>query len=242
MKIHKKILCILFQTSLFNFLASQQSTKCKPRQRQEWDEISPNERHLYIQAINCLSNSKSLNSPLNNETDHSLQYQWFFFFLLFSDDFVWWHLNVAPSVHFTPLFLPFHRLFIHSFEQAVIQTCGKQFSNFTIPYWNIRFDSSNLKGASIFKKEYFGGSGNEDDDFCVNDGQFNGRQIVFPEERCLRRNHTLSLISDQFQAEKLINQVFGDKRDQEISFNVPDLVVSSDTPRSYDLFRFILER
>jgi tyrosinase len=40
------------------------------------------------------------------------------------EDFITTHQRMTPMVHFTGVFLPWHRLFVHTLEQVLRDECG----------------------------------------------------------------------------------------------------------------------
>lgn len=101
--------------------------------RNEWRELSHEDRILFIEAVKCLMNTSSTSqwTPSNGSL---------------YDDFVQHHNKVARQVHFTPMFIVFHRIFIIAYENA-LRTCGSggvgekgKFAHITLPYWDVSLD------------------------------------------------------------------------------------------------------
>lgn len=51
------------------------------------------------------------------------------------DDWAYVHCDLNPVIHFTGLFLPFHRYFVWAYGQALKNSCGYKGVS---PYWDWR--------------------------------------------------------------------------------------------------------
>ncbi|KAJ1300864.1 hypothetical protein OPQ81_002503 [Rhizoctonia solani] len=113
--------------------ASETSTpgsgQCKSIEvRKEWRALSKSEKKAWIKAVNCLSRSPR-SGKLNPPVDTS-EYSPFDFIVPISpdasyhDELVYTHMNLNPLIHFTGLFLPFHRLYVHEWTNALRSQCG----------------------------------------------------------------------------------------------------------------------
>ncbi|KAK2730298.1 tyrosinase central domain protein, partial [Colletotrichum kahawae] len=72
------------------------------------------------------------------------------------EDFVGDHILQTVEQHFTGTFLPWHRLFLSDYEQAIRQ-CGFEGAQ---PYWDWSLDVEDLGASEIFDSESgFGGNG-----------------------------------------------------------------------------------
>ncbi|KAH9845039.1 monophenol monooxygenase (tyrosinase) [Teratosphaeria destructans] len=88
------------------------------------------------------------------------------------DDFSYVHGLLASYVHYRGVFLPFHRLMIHTLEATLQQTCGY---NGSLPYWDWTLDHEDLAKSPVWDPiRGFGGNGvpQEDGSSCVTDGPF----------------------------------------------------------------------
>ncbi|KHE82481.1 Di-copper centre-containing protein, partial [Neurospora crassa] len=103
--------------------------------RKEWRNLSKSERRDYIKAFKCLLESPSI-LPAGEAPGAVSAF----------DDFIYLHLNVTPYIHFSGLFLPWHRYYIHGFEQG-LQKCGYKGA---LAYWNHGLDVANLLASPIF--------------------------------------------------------------------------------------------
>ncbi|CAE6486168.1 unnamed protein product [Rhizoctonia solani] len=114
------LLVSIFSLSLLQITSASEistlgSGKCKSIEvRKEWRTLSKPEKKAWINAVNCLSRtprSGKLNPPVNTS-----QYSPFDFIVPVSpegtyyDELVYTHMNLNPLIHFTGLFLPWHRL------------------------------------------------------------------------------------------------------------------------------------
>ncbi|KAL9581046.1 MAG: hypothetical protein Q9212_004135 [Teloschistes hypoglaucus] len=84
--------------------------------------LSHTQRIEYINAVQCLAQKQSV-SPKADFPGACNHY----------DDFVAQHIKSAPHVHFSGLFYPFHRYFIHLYETALRNECGYKGAQ---PYWD----------------------------------------------------------------------------------------------------------
>ncbi|KAJ3228454.1 hypothetical protein HK099_000009 [Clydaea vesicula] len=186
--------------------------------RREWRQLTEKERQRYLEANLCL-----LNSPSERKGGKGSLY----------DDFVWHHWDIATSIHFTPLFLPFHRAFIIAYENA-LRTCGdnNEFDDVRT-YWDIALDSFAPSRAIVFQEKYFGGNGNKNDDYCLQSGTFGGRIAEHPKKHCLRRNFDLNQIYTKGNAEATIGAMFTDE--------LLEMSKKNGEIRQFDYFRNLLE-
>ncbi|KAL2217654.1 monooxygenase [Thermoascus aurantiacus ATCC 26904] len=111
-----------------------------PVTRQEWRQLSPQQRDSYIKAVQCLATRPSrlgLSTTLY-------------------DDFAYVHNQLNDEVHSVASFLPWHRYFVHVDEQA-LRECGYEGST---TYWDWTLDSSDPSHSPIWDPETgFGGNG-----------------------------------------------------------------------------------
>ncbi|KAA1473808.1 Di-copper centre-containing protein [Dentipellis sp. KUC8613] len=164
----------------------------KPSVRREWRSMSKADRSAWIRAVKCLSHlphdpafspsvdpSISLIPPVNASGSYY-------------DDFVYMHMDLNVRIHFTGLFLPWHRWYVNVYETALKEKCGYEGS---APYWNWSQDSADVYDASIFQESDptsgLGGWGNPAKDYSVPDGGFSDLHLSYPSPHTLRRNFTL---------------------------------------------------
>ncbi|PBK84708.1 Di-copper centre-containing protein [Armillaria gallica] len=170
-----------------------------PSVRKEWRSLTDDEKADWISSIKCLAHLphnpnlsptvKPDDIPPVNETGS------------YWDDISYMHMDMNFVIHFTGLFLPWHRWYMQSVENALREKCG--FSG-TMPYWDWTRDAADFEGATIFAepdlKSGLGGWGHPEDDYLVNDGGFSyDFDLAYPSPHGLRRNYTLRpWESDQF--------------------------------------------
>lgn len=110
-------------------------------------------------------------------------------------------MDMNPLIHFTGLFLPWHRAYLNDFENALRTECGYKGAH---PYWDWRLDASaDFPKATIFDDSPtsgFGGWGDPTKDYEITTGAFaNDFDLVYPVPHKIRRNYTeRSLNPDPF--------------------------------------------
>ncbi|KEP46101.1 tyrosinase tyrosinase: common central domain protein [Rhizoctonia solani 123E] len=98
--------------------------------RKEWRNLTAVERKVWIDAVNCLNTrprSGKLSPPLNTVVDYSEIYDQIAPVIensTYYDDFVYAHMDLNPIIHFTGLFFPWHRLYVHEWTNALRSECG----------------------------------------------------------------------------------------------------------------------
>ncbi|KAF1960960.1 Di-copper centre-containing protein, partial [Byssothecium circinans] len=115
--------------------------------RKSWDEIDDETRSDYIRAVQCLAakpakTDKSIAPGAVNRLD----------------DFTYIHINRTNIIHNSGYLLPWHRIFLWQFEQALRDECG--YKSY-LPYWdNPRF-SENPTESKVWdgSETSFGGNG-----------------------------------------------------------------------------------
>lgn len=78
-----------------------------PPIRREWRSLGAAEKQGYISAVKCLSDKPS---KFDNSTSRF-------------DDFALAHISEGLDIHYAAAFLPWHRHFIHTFEEALRAEC-----------------------------------------------------------------------------------------------------------------------
>ncbi|KAI1804823.1 Di-copper centre-containing protein [Daldinia bambusicola] len=157
-------------------------TTCEnPAVRKEWRTLSTDERNSYISAVKCLTTKPStlgLNTTLY-------------------DDFPYVHNALNDDIHFVASFLPWHRYFVHVYEQA-LKDCGYTGA---AAYWDWTLDSDDTAKSSIWDPiTGVGGNGSPEKTVtigmttskCVIDGPFKDLLPAYVTDtyqpHCLRRN------------------------------------------------------
>ncbi|KAH6856124.1 monooxygenase [Chaetomium sp. MPI-CAGE-AT-0009] len=142
----------------------RRQTCTSPKLRKEWSQATRAEQTSYIQAALCLATKPSrlgLSSTLY-------------------DDFARVHDILFSQVHSVPAFLPWHRYFVHVYEEA-LHECGYTGNAM---YWDWVADSQAPASAAVWDPVTgFGGNGNmsstEWGTQCVLDGPFTGLRPVY---------------------------------------------------------------
>ncbi|KAH8912448.1 Di-copper centre-containing protein [Coniochaeta sp. PMI_546] len=122
------------------------SLECEhPAIRREWRRLTRDEQTIYIASVQCLM---GLPSQVREGTSRY-------------DDFVHAHSLVGVKSHYAAAFLPWHRLFVHSFERVLREECVYEGP---FPYWDWTRDASGIgiSDSPVFDDIYgFGGNGDE---------------------------------------------------------------------------------
>ncbi|KAI0082073.1 Di-copper centre-containing protein [Panus rudis PR-1116 ss-1] len=180
------VLILVLLNVAFTFAA-----RCtKPSIRREWRSLSTIERAEWIRAVKCLTSLPHTDAltPLVNPPDippvNSSS--------TFYDDFVYMHMDLNTHIHFTGLFLPWHRWYIQVYETALREKCGFKGAS---PYWDWSKDAADVEHASIFRdpdsESGLGGFGDPSLDYTVTNGAFFDFMVAYPSPHILRRNFTL---------------------------------------------------
>ncbi|KAJ5644069.1 domain di-copper centre [Penicillium longicatenatum] len=112
---------------------------CNPHNmviRKEWGEMAPAERINYTDAVLCL---QRLPPHLPTAKYPGVRSRF--------DDFVATHINYTLHVHYSGLFLPWHRQFLWLWEKAVREECGYTGH---LPYWNWPLWANDLANSPLF--------------------------------------------------------------------------------------------
>jgi tyrosinase len=138
-----------------------------PPIRREWRTLSTSSRNEYIAAVQCLATK-----PSKVRNNGSLY-----------DDFPFIHQQTAPTAHMAASFFPWHRYFIHVYEEALKNECGFKGD---LPYWDWSADWKDMANAPVWDSERgFGGDGDSSSETtvgegrCVTDGPFAGLEALF---------------------------------------------------------------
>ncbi|KAN0131516.1 Di-copper centre-containing protein [Lactarius tabidus] len=191
--------------------APQNEACTRPSVRREWRAFSNRDKAAWIQAVNCLSHvphdpslTPSVDPTISRIPPVNSSGSYY-------DDIVYIHMDLSFRIHFTGLFLPWHRWYLYSFEQALKKKCGYTGVS---PYWDWTIDApeffkssfwkgseSGLEGDPDFFESPFrkvsndesglGGWGDPNVDFSVPDGGFRTLHLSYPSPHTLRRNFTL---------------------------------------------------
>lgn len=127
---------------------SQTIDCCAKRCRKPWNTMSQSERSLYINGFKSLADAGTIQAMSNTHRD------------LFND-----------GIHNTPLFLPWHRVFLYDLENK-IRALGPEYQCFALPYWDWSAEptpaqvSAGRSGPVIFQS----GLGGDPNGECLSDG------------------------------------------------------------------------
>ncbi|KAJ6450096.1 tyrosinase central domain protein [Mycena sanguinolenta] len=158
-------LCTVFATPVISALASESSIQTEASNcssetaavRQEWGDMTEQQRTAYIDAVLCLMSTPSI-YPFGMVPGAKSHF----------DDFMAVHINNTLTIHISGIFLPWHREFVRLYEQALKEKCG--YSG-TQPYWNWSKWASDLIGSPLFNGGPTSLSG---------DGAYNASQGPYP--------------------------------------------------------------
>lgn len=115
--------------------------------RREWNDMTRDDRLSFIAAVQCLKSRPSRLQPGFVPAAVS-QY----------DDFTATHINMSFTIHFSGLFLSWHRRFVHVFEEQLYE-CGYP-RGLGTPYWDWT-RNPDIDRAAMFdgSDESLGGNG-----------------------------------------------------------------------------------
>jgi len=132
--------------------------------RQDVKDLTPKQKAAFVDAI---VKAKKTESPFNPG-------------ISYYDQFVLWHKtafrcdigwtqqgNFAGAAHNSPTFLPWHRQFLHLFDQMIQKMSGDP--TMTTPYWDWTDPEST---AAVFSPDFFGGNGDPKKEWAVTTGPF----------------------------------------------------------------------
>lgn len=127
--------------------------------RVEWYSYPPEDRHAFLDSINCLLAAPSAGGAFSPSTSRY-------------EDFVRTHQLFTAAVHNNGLFLLWHRYFLQAFEAALRGQCG--LGDRPLPWWDETRDSGAFNTSEVFTPEFFGSlpAAVGDAGVCVTDGKF----------------------------------------------------------------------
>ncbi|KAI0060028.1 Di-copper centre-containing protein [Artomyces pyxidatus] len=169
-------------------LATYAAASCKTVDlRQEWRTLSDDIKADWLAGVKCLASLRHHRLSLTSQGTelpglHSLY-----------DDFAYTHDALDETAHENAYFLPWHRWFVHLFEESLRQKCG--YSG-PIPYWDWTLDADDLFASPIFDPDLHHGLGQDGDcvssDCTIRDGALSRQfTLAFPVPHMLRRNMSL---------------------------------------------------
>lgn len=163
-----------------------------PQVRREWRSFSTDEQAAWLNAIKCLANqphdsalspsvdpSESSIPPVNPSSSYY-------------DDVVYMHMDLNVEIHYTGLFLPWHRWYLYAFEGALRDKCG--YGGVT-PYWDWTIDAPDFFESSFWQdsdpNSGLGGWGDPNNDYRVPNGALSNMTLTYPSTHTVRRSFTL---------------------------------------------------
>ncbi|KAJ3310714.1 hypothetical protein HDV04_004670 [Boothiomyces sp. JEL0838] len=168
------------------FLLSGVLAQCtNPSVRQEWRQLSNQQQQAYLKAV------QQLKARPAGGNDPST---WNF------DQFAQTHWDYQSNNHGTPMFFPWHRMFVLQYEKALRSIDP----SITQPYWDWTLDSQHPQSSDIFHSQNFGGNGQSGN--CVQDGVSAGWSSVIFKPSCLKRCSSFSTFYSPEALTGLINQ------------------------------------
>jgi len=163
----------------------------KPKVRKEWRCISADERAAWMKAVKCLAElphnpniaatvdpAISVIPPINQNSSYY-------------DDFSYAHMDLNILIHSTGFFLPWHRLFVQTFEDELKCKCGYDGVQ---PYWDWTQDTADFYNATIWSDSDYDGLGSWGDpknDYEIFTGALKDMRVAYPVPHNVRRNFTL---------------------------------------------------
>ncbi|KPI43615.1 uncharacterized protein AB675_6947 [Cyphellophora attinorum] len=115
------------------------------RIRKDFNNLCPEERKAFTDAINCI---RSQPSNLDQAKYPAAINRYF--------DWATVHVNRTNVAHLSGYFLTWHRMFIHLFEEDLRNICGFEG---TMPYWNWPATADDLANTPIFNGDAYSMSG-----------------------------------------------------------------------------------
>jgi tyrosinase len=183
MKYSQSLLCLLGALSTTSAAPSNNGQKrqdrcSSPVTRKSWNDATDAEKLAYLDAAVCLTKQPSKLGHAGTSLH---------------DDFAWAHNKLSREIHGVASFLPWHRLFVQTYENALQSECG--YTGHAM-YWDWVRDSHAPAAATVWDPVTgFGGNGTSPDDspnsYCVTDGPFSDLQLAWLDSErvphCLNR-------------------------------------------------------
>ncbi|CAE7233157.1 unnamed protein product [Rhizoctonia solani] len=166
--------------------------------RKEWRAFTRSERKAWIDANNCL-NKRPSNGKLKLEVDTesydnpAIRIAPYNDSGTYYDDLVYAHMNLNPLIHWTGLFLPWHRVYLFEWTNILREECGYEG---VVPYWDVsnigRIDVDDFEGSDMWDSDPESGLGSfsddESDDYTIHDGALD-LDLTYPVPHRLRRHY-----------------------------------------------------
>ncbi|CAH0045811.1 unnamed protein product [Clonostachys solani] len=116
--------------------------------RREYGSLSKQERLNYIEAVKCLQKLPT-RTPQSVAAGAKSRF----------DDFVVVHIQQTLDIHFSGVFQPWHRWFLHRYEKALREECGYEGYQ---PYWDWAKYHTAPEKSPIFNGDAYSLGGNGD--------------------------------------------------------------------------------
>ncbi|CAE6488706.1 unnamed protein product [Rhizoctonia solani] len=164
------------------------SGKCsKPAKRREWRQLSRVEKKAFVDAVKCLqrppkegkaTSSIAPTGDTPNVPPYNSAASYF-------DDFVYAHIDSNIKDHFTAIFLPWHRWYLHTFHETLKKECGY---TGVMPYWNWSLDVANMTASPVFDSDPESGFGTFGTP--ITDGALKDSYRAYPTPHVINRTYT----------------------------------------------------
>jgi tyrosinase len=138
-----------------------------PIVRREWRQLSADEKRRFLSAVQALHDR-----PAGGSDPSTWNYA----------QFAQVHWDFQQANHDRPPFFPWHRDYIHHYEQALRSID----SAVTLPYWDWTLDSQNPAGSDLLTAQNFGLNGSPGTN-CMQTGVAAGWASVAGPSGCLKR-------------------------------------------------------
>lgn len=116
--------------------------------RREYGSLSKAERLDYVNAVKCLQ-SLPPRTPASVASGARSRF----------DDFIVTHIQQTLNIHFSGVFMPWHRWYVHEYEKALRDECGYKGYQ---PYWDWPKYASAPEKSPIFNGDPYSLGGNGD--------------------------------------------------------------------------------
>ncbi|CAE6426633.1 unnamed protein product [Rhizoctonia solani] len=191
-----KVASIFTLSTLAVFVSAAKPTQtCSSLEvRREWRTFSKAERKGWIDAVNCLNKKPrtgKLQLPVDTESypDAKFHIAPINASSTYYDDLVYIHMNLNPIIHWTGLFLPWHRAYLHEWTNILRKECSY---NGVVPYWAWEKDSEDFLASPLWDNDTESGLGgfsdDASDDYTVHTGAFD-IEVAYPVPHKLRRHY-----------------------------------------------------
>ncbi|RKP22288.1 hypothetical protein SYNPS1DRAFT_20258, partial [Syncephalis pseudoplumigaleata] len=156
-------------------LVGQASAECETIYvRREVRDLADEEWRVFVEAV-----QKVMKTEKPQEADGQA--------MTIYDDLVKQHLDYQDKCHGTPIFLPWHRAFLKTFELEL----QKAVPGVVAPYWHWGFDSQAPHHSEVLSHKYYGGAG-QGEQSCVPDTPFKDYKPTYTADgmpKCICRQY-----------------------------------------------------